>query len=370
MPPRDLDVNRPLRSLNFSHLIGSPLLACIDAQEKAAQCSREYIEEVGLETDDDGKKEAIMVSFSFIQDGQAVELTVPLLSIVPIPYFSIDLLEINFRANVKISDGEITASYAAGNDSKNVQSSLYNVESAVDIHVKASQDDMPAGLSKVLGVLGNSIRSYSDSVEIPADADDQLVRLLCDVTHTPAIFTRKEDGEEVVDKVLTRIAEVDAMQVRELYINYKDYPFRDLGALSILTHLTNLTLTYDSAKVQKLDFKAVPNLTRLKLTDLNEDPWGGVIFDFEPLTMLRILRLKKITNYSEHRLNLKKLPLLQRVNLTECQIKELDVSDNDYIEMVSLRKSQVEKLLVDPGFSEYYLYGDPVGEVVKNEETT
>ena len=269
MPPRDLDVNRPLRSLNFSHLIGSPLLACIDAQEKAAQCSREYIEEVGLETDDDGKKEAIMVSFSFIQDGQAVELTVPLLSIVPIPYFSIDLLEINFRANVKISDGEITASYAAGNDSKNVQSSLYNVESAVDIHVKASQDDMPAGLSKVLGVLGNSIRSYSDSVEIPADADDQLVRLLCDVTHTPAIFTRKEDGEEVVDKVLTRIAEVDAMQVRELYINYKDYPFRDLGALSILTHLTNLTLTYDSAKVQKLDFKAVPNLTRLKLTDLN-----------------------------------------------------------------------------------------------------
>ena len=244
------------------------------------------------------------------------------------------------------------------------------MESAVDIHVKASQDDMPAGLSKVLGVLGNSIRSYSDSVEIPADADDQLVRLLCDVTHTPAIFTRKEDGEEVVDKVLTRIAEVDAMQVRELYINYKDYPFRDLGALSILTHLTNLTLTYDSAKVQKLDFKAVPNLTRLKLTDLNEDPWGGVIFDFEPLTMLRILRLKKITNYSEHRLNLKKLPLLQRVNLTECQIKELDVSDNDYIEMVSLRKSQVEKLLVDPGFSEYYLYGDPVGEVVKNEETT
>ena len=116
--------------------------------------------------------------------------------------------------------------------------------------------------------------------------------------------------------------------------------------------------------------KAVPNLTRLKLTDLNEDPWGVVIFDFEPLTMLRILRLKKITNYSEHRLNLKKLPLLQRVNLTECQIKELDVSDNDYIEMVSLRKSQVEKLLVDPGFSEYYLYGDPVGEVVKNEETT
>ena len=58
------------------------------------------------------------------------------------------------------------------------------------------------------------------------------------------------------------------------------------------------------------------------------------------------------------------------MNLTECQIKELDVSDCDYIEMVSLRKSQVEKLLVDPGFSEYYLYGDPVGEVVKNEETT
>ena len=367
---RDLDVNRPLRSLNFSHLIGSPLLACIDAQEKAARCSREYIDEVGLETDDDGKKEAIMVSFSFIQDGQAVELTVPLLSIVPIPYFSIDLLEINFRANVKISDGEITASYAAGSDSKNVQSSLYNVESAVDVHVKASQDDMPAGLIKVLGVLGNSIRSYSDSVELPDDADDQLVRLLCDVTHTQAIFTRKENGEEVVDKVLTRISEVDAMQVRQLYVNYKDYPFRDLGALSVLTHLTNLTLTYNSAEVKNLDFKAVPNLTRLKLTDLNEDPRGGVFFDFEPLTMLRVLRLKNVTNYAENRLNLRKLPLLRRVNLTQCNIKEMDISECDDIEMVSLRKSKVGKLLVDQGFTEYYLYGDPVGEVLKNGETT
>ena len=366
---RDLDVNKPLRSLNFSHLIGSPLLACIDAQEKAAQCSREYIEEVGLEADDDGKKEAIMVTFSFIQDGQAVELNVPLLSIVPIPYLSIDLLEINFRANVKISDGEITASYAAGSDSKNVQQSLYNVESSVDVHVKASQDDMPAGLSKVLGVLGNSIRSYSESVEIPAEADDQLVRLLCDVTHTPAIFTRLEDGTEIVDKVLTRIPEVDAMQVRELYVNYEKYPFRDIGILSILTHLTNLTLTYDSSKVQKLDFSAVPNLTRLKLTDLNLDPKGGIIFDFEPLTMLRVLRLKRITNYSENKLSLNKIPLIERVNLTECKIKELDINQCTAVEMVSLRKSEVEKLLVDQGFSDYYLYGDSVGEVVKNETT-
>ena len=59
---RDLDVNKPLRSLNFSHLIGSPLLACIDAQEKAAQCSREYIEEVGLETDDDGVWKPMMTA--------------------------------------------------------------------------------------------------------------------------------------------------------------------------------------------------------------------------------------------------------------------------------------------------------------------
>ena len=124
-----------------------------------------------------------------------------------------------------------------------------------------------------------------------------------------------------------------------------------------------------TALLQKLDFSAVPNLTRLKLTDLNLDPKGGIIFDFEPLTMLRVLRLKRITNYSENKLSLNKIPLIERVNLTECKIKELDINQCTAVEMVSLRKSEVEKLLVDQGFSDYYLYGDSVGEVVKNETT-
>ena len=177
-----------LQAIPFGSMIGGPLKACIEAQAMAAQTSWQFIQEVGLNTDPNtGKKEAVNVSFEFLQNGRMVQLNVPLLTIVPIPYIAIHDIDINFKANISASsssvseqssssaldagaevtaglkvgpfhmDAKMNANYSSKKDSKATQESKYSVEYTMDVAVKAGQDSMPAGLAKVLELLGNTL---------------------------------------------------------------------------------------------------------------------------------------------------------------------------------------------------------------------
>ena len=177
-----------LQAIPFGSIIGGPLKACIEAQAMAAQTSWQFIQEVGLNTDPNtGKKEAVNVSFEFLQNGRMVQLNVPLLTIVPIPYIAIHDIDINFKANISASsssvseqssssaldagaevtaglkvgpfhmDAKMNANYSSKKDSKATQESKYSVEYTMDVAVKAGQDSMPAGLAKVLELLGSAL---------------------------------------------------------------------------------------------------------------------------------------------------------------------------------------------------------------------
>lgn len=177
-----------LQAIPFSSMIGGPLKACIEAQAMAAKTTWDFIQEVGLNTDPKtGEKSAVNVSFSFLQGGRMVQLNVPLLTIVPIPYIAINSIDINFKASISASSSSVTentestsmggsaditagvkigpfhmdakmnANYSSKKDSKATEESKYSVEYTMDIAVKAGQDSMPAGLAKVLELLGNSL---------------------------------------------------------------------------------------------------------------------------------------------------------------------------------------------------------------------
>lgn len=177
-----------LQSLPFGNIIGGPLKACIEAQAMAAQTSWNFIQEVGLNVDPQtGEKKAVNVSFQFIKDGRVAQLNVPLLTIVPIPYIAIQTIDINFKANINASASnskvenesssieaglagsatldlkifkvktDFHANYSSKKDSTATQDSKYSVEYTMDVAVKAGQDSMPAGLAKVLELLGNSL---------------------------------------------------------------------------------------------------------------------------------------------------------------------------------------------------------------------
>lgn len=93
-----------LQSLPFGSIIGAPLKACIEAQAMAAQTSWKFIEEVGLQTDPQtGEKEVVNVSFIFKHQGQTSQVSIPLLTIVPVPYLAVKTVDINFKANITAS---------------------------------------------------------------------------------------------------------------------------------------------------------------------------------------------------------------------------------------------------------------------------
>ncbi|KGN83620.1 DUF2589 domain-containing protein [Porphyromonas sp. COT-290 OH860] len=159
------------------------------------------------------EKKAVYVCFQFIQAGRLVRLNVPMLSIVPIPYIAINTIDISFKANIKAqasamdqdaiteaddrtssnynsswdtqssrsfgrsgrwwnknrsghnessyssdySRNSMQASISSKKDSVGTRESKYSVEYTMDVAVHASQDSMPAGMAKVLELIGNAM---------------------------------------------------------------------------------------------------------------------------------------------------------------------------------------------------------------------
>lgn len=188
-----------LKQIPFSQLIGSPLKAAIEAQALAAQTTIEFIQKVGFKqplappdllfkdpTQDADAGELRNVTFEYKKTDengtdQDFKLVVPLLAITPIPYIRIDEMTIDFKAKLTDSvvrktdssfnlDASVSGSYSAfwspikiearvstSYKSSNSEQANSSREYSMDIHVRAVQDTMPAGLSKILDILQDAI---------------------------------------------------------------------------------------------------------------------------------------------------------------------------------------------------------------------
>lgn len=185
-----------LQGLPFENLIGGPLNACIKAQNDAAKTSINFIDEVCLNKDKEtGEKSAVYVSFSFIQNGRKVVINVPMIAIVPIPYIAINSIDISFKATVNGVESEsssteteyeskgnkkstrktgwfrkktttINSTFSTKRDSKSTQDSKFSVEATIDVAVHAGQESMPAGMAKILEMLGAAMDLCSPDGEL------------------------------------------------------------------------------------------------------------------------------------------------------------------------------------------------------------
>lgn len=145
------------------------------------------------------------------------QITVPLLTIVPIPYIAINSIDINFKANISASAastetenssssvdtsvsasarcfwarGSMNASYSSKKDSSATRDSKYSVEYTMDVAVHAGQDSMPAGMAKVLEMLNNSISVVSPEGFLDvqhAIQDDGTVKLITSYKNREGLF--------------------------------------------------------------------------------------------------------------------------------------------------------------------------------------
>ncbi len=164
--------NAALQSIPFGNLIGAPLEACVNAQAQAARTTYEYISEVGFDVKSEYEWEARTVSFTFMMEGVMKQITVPLLTILPLPYLQIDTVDISFTADVSVnSEGKMMAKVSNATDSEAVKQSSLNFQSQIGIDIKASSaGNMPVGIAKLLDILGNSC---IEVVEVEEEKDEE-----------------------------------------------------------------------------------------------------------------------------------------------------------------------------------------------------
>lgn len=169
-----------LNNIDFKKMIGAPLQACVDAQVQSSLATVSFINSVGFITNDMGKKELVMVDFTHERvdvkdDGtpmnKKIYVKVPLLAMLPIPSLRIEHVTIDFNAKLNsvetssVSDelgikaelavgwGPISLKVSASYQRKSVTGVEVKKEYALNVNVKAVQDEMPAGLEKILGML-------------------------------------------------------------------------------------------------------------------------------------------------------------------------------------------------------------------------
>lgn len=173
------DLTSELNNIDFKKMIAGPLQAAVDAQIASSMATIQFINEVGFR-DNGGTRELVMVDFSHKRDGvdaegkpvsKDVSIRVPLLAMLPIPSLRIEQVIIDF--NVKLNSVETSAtSQSFSLDSKvkggfgpvkfkvsasyKRQSSTgveVKKEYALNVNVKAVQDEIPAGLDEILKML-------------------------------------------------------------------------------------------------------------------------------------------------------------------------------------------------------------------------
>jgi len=218
-----------LQALPFGTIIGGPLQACIEAQTNAAQATWKFIKDVGLTEKENGERTLTYVSFSYRKNGREATINVPLLTIVPIPYLAIRDIDIAFKANISAASSastqehesldvdwnmkakasanflvakasvEMNIGVSSKKDSTATRDSKYSVEYTMDVAVKAGQEDMPAGMAKVLEMLNESIDTVEKGGELHLST--QMVNLSSENGMKGVYITYKnEEGYYVNDE--------------------------------------------------------------------------------------------------------------------------------------------------------------------------
>jgi len=209
------NIGAELQALPLEYMLGAPLTAVIKAQALAAQTTIAFIEKVGLEEDQaTGDLSLRTAQFSFDQPVpdpanpgavivQPTTLTVPLLSLAPIPFIRVSDLNVSFEFKIRDvsssqSKAEITGKtgfentttvegkmgfgggvvgFLGGASGSTSVESKTNVSASVSATYQSSnrqmtdrsatfkmtmnavQDALPEGLSRVLTILNDSINS-------------------------------------------------------------------------------------------------------------------------------------------------------------------------------------------------------------------
>jgi len=181
------------QSLFLYQIVGAPMLALVQGQAQAAQTTAEFIETVGFKkdptnTDPDSLGDLRMLTFQYSSpdtDGttQLRTISVPLLSIVPIPTLEIQEAEIDFSVKVAdtytsditntVSNTESTTTaqflsnkrtqLRGGVSNRNKSTQQQQNTAQIDMKVKLGQADITTGLEFLFATFDQAITQESQT---------------------------------------------------------------------------------------------------------------------------------------------------------------------------------------------------------------
>ena len=163
--------NSPLEDLTFENIIAGPLIACVDAQHEASMVAYDYLMSLGFRKDSKNLAdyEPVPLTFYFVREGITSKLTLPLLSVVPVPYLLIGHVDLHYQATVTACDNnKTTVRYNSPTsrrikDQRNTeQKNTLTAREAIDINLRATTTDMPAGLAKLMDILTTQMTEVND----------------------------------------------------------------------------------------------------------------------------------------------------------------------------------------------------------------
>lgn len=207
-----VNIGAELQALPLEYMLSAPLVGAIKSQALAAQTTVQFIEKVGLQEDAvTGDLSVRNVTFEYTKQVtdptqpdadptiETNKLTVPFLAIVPVPYIRIEHLDVDFEFKVKetitrtakvetssggggstTTDGTFkmgggffsffgapsatvkvtnTVNWNVSASYKSSSTSTQDRSARITINMRAVQDNMPEGLSRVLNILNDAIVS-------------------------------------------------------------------------------------------------------------------------------------------------------------------------------------------------------------------
>lgn len=165
-----------LNNIDFAKLLGGPLQAAITAQANASVSTIDFIQEVGFDDNGDIRK----VEFKYEVQGtdangdpttETKTVEIPFLAMVNVPSIRIETVDVDFNvklnsvesadvkskfqidAGVKGGWGPVKFKVSASYQRSTSQSVKVEREYTMNVKLKASQGELPAGLEKILGLL-------------------------------------------------------------------------------------------------------------------------------------------------------------------------------------------------------------------------
>ena len=162
-------------NLSLHELLGSTLTSIIDAQKKSLEVTKNFIEEFGFGSDKEGDDwgELKTVTFQYSNDKGEKKVSVPLLSLFPIPMLKIKDAEIDFdlkisstkREHLKKEDNEtltdenskIVIRGAIAPSSRLSQQKLSSGTAQISVKVNLVEEDLTPGLNNFYNLMAGAV---------------------------------------------------------------------------------------------------------------------------------------------------------------------------------------------------------------------